>query len=176
MNRTSSPSRGGKAYPRSGSRIAGAALASAIAGVFAYCALSILVGPAGLSAYKSLESRKVEMEARLAQLAAINERLSSELEALMTDPERAAIEARSLGYLRKAEVQLARAGSAAAPRIDIGSALPYAAPPALGDEASKGIALGFALALFAAMIAPGAGSARSRERYRGRLVQSASLE
>jgi len=177
MNRTSSPPRGGRGASRPLSRIAGAALASALAGIFAYCALSILAGPAGLSAYKALESRKAAMEARLSELAAINERLSGEIEALISDPERAAIEARSLGYLRKGEVQLANSSSAGtAPRIGIGSVLPYAAAPALGDGTSKAIALGFALALFAALIAPGAGRGRPRERYRGRLVQSASLE
>ncbi len=120
------------------------------------------------------------MESRLDELAAINGRLSGELESLMTDPERAALEARSLGYLRKGEVELARSDRAgASPRIEIGSVLRYAAPRALGDGTAKAIALALALALFAAMIAPGpAASPRRhrRPRYRGRLVQSASLE
>lgn len=148
----------------------------AAAGLFAYCAMSAFLGPAGLTAYRAAELRKAAMEDNLGKLASINERLSGELESLMSDPDRAAAEARSLGYLRKGETAvLLGKGKAEASGIEIGEVLPFADPPALGDETIKAISLGAAMAVLALLLAPGALGRRARG-YRDRLVHSASLE
>jgi len=163
--------------PTKASRLGRLLSASAAAGLFAYCALSVLLGPAGMTAYGALEKRKASMEANLTELASINARLSAELESLVSDPERAAAEARSLGYLRKGETAiLTGEGSGWKARVDVGEVLPYVDPPALGDDVVKAISLGVGMALFAALLIPGSRSRQPRRGYRDRLVQSASLE
>ena len=150
---------------------------AAAAGFFSYCALSVLFGPAGMTAYAALEERKAAMKANLEELAAINERLAGEMESLMSDPERAAAEARSLCFLRKCETAVLLGGAkGGSPRIEIGNVLPFADPPALADEAIKAISLGVSLAVMAALLVPGLRAWRPSRRYRDRFVQSASLE
>jgi hypothetical protein len=115
-----------------------------------YCILSVLVGPAGISAYRRLETRKSAMGANLAELQATRERLSAELDSLKSDPDRAAREARGLGYLRKGETAVILGERVERVRpIDSGQVLPYAEPAALGDQALKEISLGAALAAMA---------------------------
>ena len=140
---------------RGGSRAFKALALSLYAGFFLYCCLSFLLGPAGLGAYRRLQERKAAMEANLGQLSLIGERLNSELQALKTDPDRAAREARSLGYLRKGETAIIlgeKTERISAP--DMGRVLPFADPPALGDLALKEISLGASLALLALLLAP----------------------
>jgi cell division protein FtsB len=157
----SAPSR--RATSRLGMRIG----VSLYAGMFLYCALSVLVGPAGLSSYRRLEARKAEMEGNLEKLGGIRERLSLELESLKSDPDRAALEARSLGYLRKGETAVIVAGHSERPRpLDSGSVLPYAEAAALDDSALKEIALGAALAVLALLCAPRPLSGTSGSRRR----------
>jgi cell division protein FtsB len=139
---------------------------AAYAGISLYCLLSALVGPAGLTAYRRLEERKAAMEANLARLGAIREGLSAELESLKADPDRAAREARSLGYLRKGETAILLEGrSAPAAPMDAGHVLPFAEPAALGDRVLKEISLGAGLAVMALLLAPmrpGKGASRRR--------------
>ncbi len=175
MRYSSSPRRG-STLVKSGSCIVRAALWAVLAGLFSYCVLSFLVGPAGLTAYKALSLRKAAMEARLEELIAEHERFEGEIDALMSDPERAAAEARSLGYLGKGETAISGGASVwGEPGRGAGEILPYADPPSLEDSSAKTIALGFALALFLALLVP-ARKEKSGRDYRERLVQSASLE
>jgi len=148
---------------RSGLHAAPALALSLYAGFFLYCALSVLFGPAGLTAYRRLEERKSAMEANLAELGSIRQRLNTELESLKTDSDRAAREARSLGYLRKNETELVLGErSERVKPVDMGRILPFAEPIALGDLALKEIALGAALAVLALLFAPPRGSSRRR--------------
>ena len=95
------------------------------------------------------------MEANLAELGSIRESLSGELESLKSDPDRAAREARGLGYLRKGETAVILGERIErAPAIDSGKILPYAEPAALNDMSLKEIALGAALAAMALLCAP----------------------
>ncbi len=132
-----------------------------------YCCLSFLVGPAGLAAYRRLEARKAAMGANLSELGTIRARLGAELDSLKSDPDRAAREARALGYLRKGEtaVILGERVESVGP-IDSGRVLPYAEPSAIDDAAIKEIALGAALAMMALLAAPRqtSGTASSRRR------------
>jgi len=103
------------------------------------------------------------MEANLAELGSIRQRLNTELESLKTDSDRAAREARSLGYLRKNETELVLGErSERVKPVDMGRILPFAEPIALGDLALKEIALGAALAVLALLFAPPRGSSRRR--------------
>jgi len=117
------------------------------------------------------------MEARLDELVAEHERLKGEIAALMSDPERAAAEARSLGYLKKGEIAVSGVTTIwRSAGISIGEIRSYTDPPALDDTSAKAIAIGFALALFAALLIPAPQKERLRGAQRERLVQSASLE
>lgn len=152
-------------------------LPAAAAGFLAYCALSVLLGPAGMTAYAALEKRKASMEANLEALAEVNGRLSGELAALISDPDRTAADARSLGYLGKGETAVVMGGAKAEPsRIEIGDVLPFVDPPALEDSSIKAISLGVCIAVLAALLTPSLHAAGPRRRYRDRFVQSASLE
>jgi cell division protein FtsB len=161
------PSKGGSYSGRSALSRAGILLAlCAYAGIAAYCALSFFFGPAGLSSYRRLEERKAAMEANLVGLEAIGKSLGAELESLKTDPDRAAREARSLGYLRKGEDVIQFGERTERVRaISAGKVLPYAESPALSDLALKEIALGAGLALMAILVGPRPAPRRER-RYR----------
>ena len=126
-----------------------------------------MVGPAGLSAYRRLEARKTAMAANLAELGTIRERLNAELDSLKSDPDRAALEARGLGYLRKGETAVILGERTEHIRsIESGKVLPYAEPAAIDDQALKEIALGAALAVMALLCAPrfASGTIASRRR------------
>jgi cell division protein FtsB len=128
---------------------------AAYAGLAAYCLLSILVGPAGLGAYSRLEGRVAAMEANLVVLGGVREGLNAELESLKIDPDRAAREARSLGYLRKGEGALILAGRAEPrQRLESGAVLPFAQPVAVSDAVLKEISLGLFLAILALLLSP----------------------
>jgi cell division protein FtsB len=150
---------------------------SAAAAFLAYCAISFLLGPVGLTAYAAVEQRKAAMESNIEALSSINMRLSSELESLRTDPDRAEAEARSLGYLAKGETAIIMGTPATGPaRIEVGEVLPFADPPTLDDGTIKAISLGIGMAVLAALLTPSFRASGPRRRYRDRLVQSASLE
>jgi hypothetical protein len=107
------------------------------------------------------------MGANLAMLGTIRERLNAELDSLKSDPDRAAREARGLGYLRKDETAVILGERVERVRpIDVGQVLPYAEPVALGDQALKEISLGAALAAMAVLCAPrgASGTISSRRR------------
>ena len=107
------------------------------------------------------------MEANLAKLGTIREGLNAEIESLKSDPDRAAQEARSLGYLRKGETALILGDRTERPRtIETGKVLPYAQSAAIGDLALKEIALGAALAMMALLLAPRASAAERKRNYR----------
>jgi cell division protein FtsB len=142
---------GRRRNPRLGYRLA----LSIYVGLAVYCALSLLLGPAGIAAYRRLEARKGAMEANLAQLGSLRSSLNAELESLKSDPDRAAREARSLGYLRRGETILLLGDRKDDPKPpDTGKVLPYAQPAALSDDSAKWIALGVALAVLAILMAP----------------------
>jgi|WetSurMetagenome_2_1015567.scaffolds.fasta_scaffold167747_2 cell division protein FtsB len=150
---------------------------AAAAGFLAYCALSVLLGSAGMTAYAALEKRKASMEANLEELSSVNRRLSGEIASLKSDPDRAAADARSIGYLGKGETAVLMGGAKAEPsRVEIGEVLPFVDPPALEDSTIKAISLGVCIAVLSALLMPSSRSSGSRRRYRERLVQSASLE
>jgi len=130
-------------------------------GLLVYCLLSLFLGPAGISAYGRLEERKEAMLVNLDRLGSIRAALDAELESLKSDPERAALEARSLGYLRKGETILLLDGrrEGMAP-LETGKVLPFAQPASLDDATLKGISLGLCLAMMAFLVAP----RRNRQR------------
>jgi hypothetical protein len=107
------------------------------------------------------------MEANLGELERIRSRLNAEIYALKNDPDRAALEARSLGYLREGETALILGEKAEhrAP-IDSGTVLPYAEPLCLDDSALKEIALGASLALLALLQTPRPATGRAESRRR----------
>jgi hypothetical protein len=107
------------------------------------------------------------MEANLGELERIRGKLSAEIASLKSDPDRAALEARSLGYLREGETALILGEKAerSAP-IDAGSVLPYAEPASLDDSVLKEIALGASLALLAFLQAPRTATGRAESRRR----------
>ena len=156
------------AAARRGAARAGCALIlSLFTGFFIYCALSVVLGPAGLIAYGRLEERNRAMEANLGDLGSKRDRLNAELESLKSDPDRAAREARALGYLRPGETALilGERNERIAP-IDAGRVLPFATPATLGDAALKEISLGACLAVMALLLAP-SGARRPRRRGQG---------
>lgn len=133
------------------SRVAGAAWAA----LAIYCVLSLLVGPAGVLSYQRLAVRTLEMRRNLDELGEANERLRVELESLRSDADRAAREARGLGYLRPDESAILVAGRSS-PRIPLetGKVLAFVPPRAWPDSALKEIALGTFLAVLAIGLAP----------------------
>jgi cell division protein FtsB len=157
--------RGVLASDRHGASRVGYRLAISIyAGLVLYCFLSLLFGPAGLTAYHRLEAKKAAMETNLGKLATLHEGLNAELESLKSDPDRAAREARSLGYLRKGETAILLGGKVERLRpINTGMVISYAETPALGDLALKEISLGVFLAVMAFLSAT-RGSSSSRRR------------
>jgi hypothetical protein len=105
------------------------------------------------------------MEANLTRLEGIRFSLDAELDSLKNDPDRAAREARSLGYLKKGETILVLGDKRSeSERPETGKALPYAQPAALSDDELKCLALGAALAVLAVMLAPPRGAARRATR------------
>ncbi len=140
---------------RGASRLAPRLAIALFAGFFLYCALSLLVGPAGIAAYRRLEERKTDMEANLAELDGMRQSLNAELNSLKNDPDRAAREARSLGFLRKDETAIILGQRTENLHvISAGKVLPYADPPALGDAQLKEISFGAFLAVLAVLLAP----------------------
>jgi cell division protein FtsB len=130
-----------------------------------YCALSLLFGQEGLIAYSRLEERKAAMAANLELLGAKRESLNAELESLKSDPDRAALEARSMGYLRKGETEIILGErSIKAKGLDSGSVLPYARSGGLSDSSIKEIALGAFLAMLACLYAPRRKEAKAAQR------------
>jgi cell division protein FtsB len=144
------------------------------AGVAAYCCLSLLFGPAGFRSKAILEREIAGMRANLLSLEARNGELAAELEALATDPDRARLEARSLGWLAAGESQLVIAGKIGTVKSkpEIGEIIKLEEHPALADIDSKRLALAFAL-LYLAGCWWKEGSAQGRRHRPGR-VQAAS--
>jgi cell division protein FtsB len=131
-------------------------LLSLYAGFALYCIISIFVGPVGVLSYKRLETKEKAMGQNLERLSSIHENLSSELEALKSDPDRAAREARSLGYLRKGEtgVILGSESEKKVEPIDTGTVLPLGEEAGIGDGILKKVSLGFGLAILALLLSP----------------------
>lgn len=147
---------GGRSRGRSPARSLGQNLACALYVALAlYCLLSALFGQGGLIAYRKLEDRVAAMEANLSLLGEKRASLSAELEALKSDPERAALEARGLGYLRKGENEVILGERVErAESLDSGTVLPYAQPGGVSDSALKEMAFGAFLAMLAFLCAP----------------------
>lgn len=119
-------------------------LAALVLGFGAYCALSVVAGPAGLIAYRELAARRTAMQANLDALGAANAALQSELEALKTDPDRTTREARDLGYLKPGETALVVQGydaSRGKSRLEAGTVLRFEGTGPLADGVIKEIAL-----------------------------------
>jgi cell division protein FtsB len=156
------------ASPRgAASRLGHNIIVSIYSGIALYCILSVLAGPIGISAYRRLEMRKVAMEANLGELERIRGELNAEINSLKSDPDRAAREARSLGYLREGETALILGEKVErSTSIEAGLVMPYAEPVTLNDSVLKEIALGASLALLAILQAPRGviGRAESRRR------------
>jgi cell division protein FtsB len=149
---------------------------SLAAGLAAYCILSTIAGPAGVLAYERLLLRRLDMERNLGVLATANSELRAEVEALSGDADRAAREARSLGYLAPGEVEIVLDGwTAPSPKLETGTVLPFAQPTSLPDDSIKGISLGVVLATLAISMAPRRGGGGNRS-YWDRRVQRASRE
>jgi cell division protein FtsB len=120
-----------------------------------YCVLSAFFGQDGLIAYRKLEEREAAMAANLSLLAAQRESLNAELESLKSDPDRAALEARSLGYLRKGETEVILMDRVEqVKRFEAGTVLPFAESGGMSDIALKEIAFGAFLAVLAFLCAP----------------------
>jgi hypothetical protein len=106
------------------------------------------------------------MLANLAELESLHADLGAELESLKTNPDRAAREARSLGYLRKGETEILLGEKMEqVEHISTGKVLPYAEISFIGDPALKRLALGACLAVLAFLLAShGQGNQRGKER------------
>jgi hypothetical protein len=152
---------------RGTSRLAPRLALAAYLGLACYCVLSIFVGPAGLTAYRALEEREKAMKANLLDLGSLREALNGELESLRSDPDRAAREARGLGYLRKGETAVVLGERIESnPSLESGKILPFAARAGLSDGAIKAISLSLSLAILAFLCAPHKGKVPSRDRRR----------
>ncbi|HRY55217.1 MAG TPA: septum formation initiator family protein [Spirochaetia bacterium] len=139
---------------------------AAWAALVLYCLLSLVAGPAGFAAYRRLEARNEAMRDNIDALGTANARLRQELESLRSDADRAAREARSLGYLRPGESAVIVVGRRPSPaELDPGRVLGYEDPPSWPDSALKEISLGAFLAILAASLAP-------RKQDRGRRAGS----
>ena len=118
--------------------------AALLLGFGAYCALSVVAGPAGLIAYRELSSRREAMQANLDALGATNAALQAELEALRTDPDRTAREARDLGYLGPGETALVVQGfdgSGGKSRLEAGTVFKAEVKGPLADGLIKELSL-----------------------------------
>jgi hypothetical protein len=71
--------------------------------IISYCVVSFFAGQAGLLAYKDLKSGIVRMNERIGILTEENANLRDMREALVSDSDRMAREARDIGYLRPGE-------------------------------------------------------------------------
>ena len=102
------------------------------------------------------------MRRNIGALGEANGRLRAELESLRSDADRAAREARSLGYLRPGESAVLLAGrSEPVEELETGTVVPFAPPPSWPDSALKEIALGAFLAILAIGLAPRSAKGRS---------------
>ncbi|HTX72041.1 MAG TPA: septum formation initiator family protein [Rectinemataceae bacterium] len=117
----------------------------------AYCLLSLLAGPAGLLAYGSLQGQQARIARNLDALGALNARLRSDVDSLRSDADRAAREARSLGYLRPGETEVVLSGmDSHEPPPETGSVINLPPSAGLPDRLLKEIAAGIGLTAFAA--------------------------
>jgi hypothetical protein len=95
------------------------------------------------------------MRRNIGELGKANEGLRVELESLRSDADRAAREARSLGYLRPGENAVLVAGRVApAAGLETGTIVAFTEPPSWPDFALKEIAFGVFLAVLAIGLAP----------------------
>jgi Septum formation initiator len=134
-----------------------------------YCVLSFCFGQGGLIAYGKLQARRTAMEENLSLLEQRRSSLNAELESLKSDPDRAAREARGLGYLRKDETQVILSERVErVESLDSGSVLPYAQSGGIADLALKEISFGVFLAALAFLCAPAKKLSRSRQLNRSR--------
>ena len=79
---------------------------------FVVAALAVLFfGDNGLASYQDLQKYRNSLEENVNSLSALNSTLSSNLSALETDPERAEVMARGLGYFRDGDKVLRLSGS-----------------------------------------------------------------
>lgn len=127
-------------------------------GVAAYCLLSVVAGPAGIFAYRALALRKDAMVLNMESLGSANASLRAELDALRSDPGRAGLEARALGYLSPGETALVVAGDGPGRglrRLDSGSVLKAKAPVPLSDSLIKEISFLIGLVSLGISLAPG---------------------
>lgn len=108
-----------------------------------YAVLSAALGPRGFLATQDALRQAEAMRIRVGELRTRYEQLEAEWRSLREDPERIAVEGRSLGYLAGDEVALrVRPGrpASAEPRGP-GQMIAFEAPEALGDREAKGYAL-----------------------------------
>jgi hypothetical protein len=73
------------------------------AGFILSSCLIILLGESGLVRYRALSDYREELERNIAELELLHQDLLQDLEALGSDPERIALQARQLGYFREEE-------------------------------------------------------------------------
>lgn len=71
--------------------------------IISYCVVSFIAGQAGLLAYRDLESGIEQMNGRIGQLVADNQVLQNTRNALASDADRIAREARDIGYIHPGE-------------------------------------------------------------------------
>lgn len=108
-----------------------------------YAALSAAFGPRGFLATQEAHRQAGAMRANVDELRSRYERFEAEWRSLREDPERIAVEGRTLGYLAGDEVALRvrPRRSAAAEPSGPGRMVSFEAPKALGDGESKAYAL-----------------------------------
>lgn len=108
-----------------------------------YAVLSAALGPRGFLATREALRQAEAMRARVGELRTRYEQLEAEWRSLREDPERIAVEGRSLGYLAGDEVALRlrpRPSASVEPRGP-GEMIAFEAPAALGDREAKAYAL-----------------------------------
>lgn len=128
-----------------------ARLVSLLAAGFLVRSLALFLwGGGGLTDYAQVERYRQALEKNLEELKNINSGLRRELDALSSDPERVALAARELGYLREGERVFRFSGSAPPSRsYTLGSLVRSSLPRARPDWVWKLAGLAAPLALYA---------------------------
>ena len=123
-------------------------------GCIACLFLLFFFGPGGRMDYRDLLAYRFRLEANIDDLKETNRKLMDELEALGSDPERIALQARELGYFREGEKVVRIEGAQAEKnRYTVGTILNRAAGPVRTDWPFKVLGLGLPVALFLVSIA-----------------------
>jgi len=123
------------------------------AGVVVYTSLSVLLGSAGLSAYRQLELEQKKQETNIENLKLINRELEKTVNSLLYDRDTLAMYARELGYASRDErfIRVVGLGISQKPGAQVGQTLNVTEPRFFPDSTLKIIAFCSGAAIFLCM-------------------------